>query len=162
MKNLILIGCTLGLLTTISAFSKKIPGTKFQTGPGDTLHYPDEKNFSNIRQLTFGADNAEAYWSYDNKYIIFQRTAPKDGIACDQMFIGKVPTSPAEKFEYRMVSSGKGRTTCGFFTRTISISSMPVPIWRGWMPACSGQGEVWKQVYGRYMTAMIFYGRSRW
>src|SRR6476661_5274829 len=82
----------------------------------DTLHYPEETHFKNIRQLTFGADNAEAYWSFDGKYIVFQRTAPRDGIPCDQIFMGKVP-APEQKFEYRMISSGKGRTTCSFFTK---------------------------------------------
>ena len=82
----------------------------------DTLHYPEEIHFSNLRQLTFGADNAEAYWSYDGKWIVFQRTAPKDGTPCDQIFIGKVPQK-GEKFSYKMISSGKGRTTCAFFTK---------------------------------------------
>jgi Tol biopolymer transport system component len=82
----------------------------------DTLHYPEETHFKNIRQLTFGADNAEAYWSYDGKWIVFQRTAPKDGIPCDQIFVGKVPKI-GEKFSYRMVSTGKGRTTCAFLTK---------------------------------------------
>lgn len=80
----------------------------------DTLHYADEKHFKNIRQLTFGGDNAEAYWSYDGKYIIFQRTHAKEGVACDQIFIGKVPAK-GEAFTYKMVSSGKGRTTCAYF-----------------------------------------------
>src|SRR5215213_7250260 len=82
----------------------------------DTLHYPEEQHFKNIQQLTFGGDNAEAYWSYDGKYIIFQRTAKKDGIACDQIFMGKVP-QPGAPFRYKMVSTGKGRTTCAFFTK---------------------------------------------
>jgi TolB protein len=82
----------------------------------DTLHYPEETHFKNVQQLTFGADNAEAYWSYDGKWIVFQRTAPKDGVPCDQIFIGKVP-GQGEKFSYKMVSSGKGRTTCAFFTK---------------------------------------------
>jgi TolB protein len=82
----------------------------------DTLHYSEETHFRNIQQLTFGADNAEAYWSYDGKWIVFQRTAPKDGISCDQIFVGKVPKK-AEKFTYKMVSRGKGRTTCAFFTK---------------------------------------------
>jgi TolB protein len=86
-------------------------------GDTDTLHYPDEKHFRNIQQLTFGGDNAEAYWSYDGKYLIFQRTNPKEGLNCDQIFIGKVPTKPGEKFTYKMVSSGKGRTTCSFFLK---------------------------------------------
>jgi len=81
----------------------------------DTVLYPDEHHFKNIQQLTFGGDNAEAYFSADSKYIIFQRTNPKEGLTCDQEFIGKVP-APGEKFTYKMISSGKGRTTCGFFT----------------------------------------------
>lgn len=84
--------------------------------PEDTVHFPEEKHFANVQQLTFGGDNAEAYFSYDGKYLIFQRTNPKEGLNCDQMFIGKVP-GPGEKFEPYMVSSGKGRTTCGFFTK---------------------------------------------
>lgn len=83
----------------------------------DSIQYANEKHFKNIRQLTFGGDNAEAYWSYDGKYLIFQKTNTKEGIMCDQMFIGKVPTSPNEPFVPKLVSSGKGRTTCGFFTK---------------------------------------------
>lgn len=85
-----------------------------QSAAGDTLHYADEKHFKNIQQLTFGGDNAEAYWSYDGKQIIFQRTNAKEGLLCDQMFIGTIPAF-GDKFEYKMVSSGKGRTTCGYF-----------------------------------------------
>lgn len=81
----------------------------------DSVLFAGEKHFKNVRQLTFGGDNAEAYWSYDGKHIIFQRTNPKEGINCDQIFIGKLPTSPNEQFTYKMVSSGKGRTTCAFF-----------------------------------------------
>ena len=83
----------------------------------DTVHYAEEKHFNNIQQLTFGGDNAEAYWSYDSKYLVFQRTNHKEGLDCDQIFIGKVPQQPGEKFEYKMVSTGKGRTTCAFFTK---------------------------------------------
>jgi TolB protein len=83
----------------------------------DTVLYPEESHFKNVRQLTFGGDNAEAYWSFDGKYIVFQRTQPKEGIACDQIFIGKVPQNGEDKFEYKLVSTGKGRTTCPFFTK---------------------------------------------
>jgi TolB protein len=83
----------------------------------DTILYPEETHFRNIQQLTFGGDNAEAYWSYDSKWLTFQRTNPKEGLKCDQIFIGKVPEKPGDKFEYRMISSGKGRTTCSFFTK---------------------------------------------
>lgn len=83
----------------------------------DTVHYPEEKHFNNIRQLTFGGDNAEAYFSYDGKWLIFQKTNLKEGIPCDQMYIGKIPTTPEEKFEPKLISTGKGRTTCGFFAK---------------------------------------------
>jgi TolB protein len=86
-----------------------------QPATPDSMHFAGEKHFANIQQLTFGGDNAEAYWSYDGKYIIFQRTNAKEGLKCDQIFIGKVPTKPGEKFIYKMVSTGKGRTTCAFF-----------------------------------------------
>ena len=114
------------LLMLISSFIKKektlsgiryspftihsqISGTPFTE---DTLHYPEEKHFKNLQQLTFGGDNAEAYFSFDSKWIIFQRTNPKEGIMCDEMFIGKVPKY-GEKFIYKKISSGKGRVTCG-------------------------------------------------
>ncbi len=84
--------------------------------PTDSIQYPEETHFKNVQQLTFGGDNAEAYFSFDGKWIIFQRTNPKEGIMCDEMFIGKVPKQ-GEKFEYKRVSSGKGRTTCGAFMK---------------------------------------------
>lgn len=82
----------------------------------DTLLYPEEKHFKNIQQLTFGGDNAEAYFSYDGKWLVFQRTSVKDGISCDQIFAGKIPV-PGAPFQYKRISTGKGRTTCGFFTK---------------------------------------------
>ena len=89
----------------------------FSAQAQDTLQFEGEKHFKNIRQLTFGGDNAEAYFSFDSKYLIFQRTNPAVGLPCDQMFIGKIPTSLEEKFEPRLISNGKGRTTCGAFTK---------------------------------------------
>ena len=82
----------------------------------DTLQYPSETHLQNVQQLTFGGDNAEAYFSFDSKWIIFQRTKANEGVLCDQIFIGKVPKQ-GEKFEYKMVSTGKGRTTCGAFLK---------------------------------------------
>jgi Tol biopolymer transport system component len=87
-----------------------------QAQVADTLHYPDEVHFKNVRQLTFGGDNAEAYWSFDGAYLVFQRTSVKDGIPCDQIFVGKVPDQ-GKPFIYKLVSTGRGRTTCAFFTK---------------------------------------------
>ena len=41
----------------------------------NTIHYPQEKHLKNIKQLTFGGDNAEAYWSFDNKKLVFQASS---------------------------------------------------------------------------------------
>ncbi len=67
-----------------------------QAVSNDTVHFEGEKHFRNVQQLTFGGDNAEAYWSYDGKYILFQKTSVKEGIPCDQIYMGKVPTKPGE------------------------------------------------------------------
>jgi TolB protein len=99
------------------SFKRATPAVRVSHAAGDTLTYPDEKHFRNMQQLTFGGDNAEAYLSFDDQYLIFQRTNPAEGLLCDQMFIGKLPTKPGEPFHYKMVSSGKGRTTCGFFMK---------------------------------------------
>jgi len=82
-----------------------------------TVHYADEKNFKNLRQLTFGGDNAEAYFSYDGKMLVFQKTYAKEGIPCDQIYVAKLPSSPQEAFVPKLVSTGKGRTTCAYFTK---------------------------------------------
>jgi TolB protein len=65
-------------------------------------------HLGNIRQLTAGGENAEAYWSPDSKQIIFQST--RDKLACDQIFIMN-----ADGSNQHMVSTGRGRTTCGYF-----------------------------------------------
>jgi len=69
---------------------------------------PGERFFSGLRQLTFGGQNAEAYFSSDGSKLIFQRTA--DDIPCDQQFIIDVDGSNMHR-----VSNGLGRTTCGYF-----------------------------------------------
>ncbi|RXK62740.1 hypothetical protein ESA94_07010 [Lacibacter luteus] len=100
------------------SFTKSVrPTTTKVQNVNDTILYPDEKHFKNMQQLTFGGDNAEAYFSYDGKWLIFQKTYAKEGIPCDQMYIGKIPTKPGEKFVPKLVSTGKGRTTCGAFTK---------------------------------------------
>lgn len=114
MKKLVYLLSLFALVASCNNSSKIADSATKQT---DTLRYPDEAHLKNIQQLTFGGDNAEAYWSYDSKYLVFQRTNPNAGIPCDQIFMGKVPTKKGEKFEPKMISSGKGRTTCPYFTK---------------------------------------------
>src|SRR5918994_603293 len=68
------------------------------------------EHLSNIKQLTSGGQNAEAYWSPDGKRIVFQST--RKGFECDQIFVMN-----ADGSDQRLVSTGKGRTTCGYFLR---------------------------------------------
>lgn len=68
-----------------------------------------EVHLLNPRQLTFGGENAEAYFSFDGKSVIFQST--RNPFDCDQQFTMQIDGS-----EVAQVSSGLGRTTCGFFT----------------------------------------------
>ena len=82
-----------------------------------------ERHLTNIRQLTFGRQNAEAYFSFNGTKLIFQSTnnwmkdssaSPRkpagSGLGCYQMYVMDV-----ESETVRLVSTGKGATTCGYF-----------------------------------------------
>jgi TolB protein len=77
-------------------------------GCGALLFAADPNRLTDIVQLTHGGQNAEAYWSPDGKRLIFQSTRP--GYECDQIFIMN-----ADGSDQKLVSTGKGRTTCGYF-----------------------------------------------
>jgi Tol biopolymer transport system component len=84
-------------------------GTAVLIGQTASLQpHAKESNLRNIRQLTFGGENAEAYFSLDGRQIVFQST--RQPYSCDQIF-----TMNADGSNLRMVSSGMGRTTCGYF-----------------------------------------------
>jgi TolB protein len=80
----------------------------------DTIQFAGETHFKNVRQLTFGGDNAECYFGFDNKHVVFQQTNIKNGIECDQIFYGTIPKKKNKPFTYNLVSTGKGRTTCAY------------------------------------------------
>ena len=75
----------------------------------------EEPHLKNLKQLTFGGDNAEAYWSFDNKKLCFQSNNKKWGLSCDQIFMldinAKLDTSKAPQ----LISTGMGRTTCSYY-----------------------------------------------
>ncbi len=70
---------------------------------------PEEKHFANIRQLTFGGQNAEGYWSRDGKQITYQTRQPQ--FPDEQIFVMNADGSGK-----RLVSTGKGRCTCSYFS----------------------------------------------
>lgn len=76
---------------------------------------PNEKHLTNLRQLTFGGDNAEAYWSFDGQSLTFQSNNPAWGLECDQIFSAPVSSFADTTFKPQIISTGSGRTTCSYF-----------------------------------------------
>lgn len=97
-----------GLLTVgVLALGTPREFDAFQS-PADPLRLPEEKHLRNIKQLTFGGENAEAYFSADGHRLIFQST--REGRGCDQIY-----TMTVDGSNVKMISTGLGRTTCAFF-----------------------------------------------
>lgn len=82
--------------------------TILATASAQDLIKPGEVHFKNMRQVTFGGENAEAYFSGDDSRLIFQST--RDGYKCDQIYTMNVDGS-----DVKLLSNGQGRTTCAFF-----------------------------------------------
>jgi Tol biopolymer transport system component len=98
---------TLFAASLVSSFAAT--GRSVRSGSSDELlRLPEEKRLKNIKQLTFGGENAEAYFSADGKQLIFQST--RDGRECDQIYTMNVDGS-----NVRLSSTGDGRTTCSYF-----------------------------------------------
>jgi TolB protein len=86
-----------------------LAGLLLAAGPADDpLWHPEERRLRNIRQLTFSGENAEAYFSPDNRWLIFQ--SHEEPGTCDQIYVMDINGESR-----RLVSTGQGRTTCGFF-----------------------------------------------
>ncbi|MFZ9754455.1 MAG: hypothetical protein ACO3DK_00280 [Bacteroidia bacterium] len=84
----------------------------------------ESKHLQNLRMLTYGGDNAEAYFRFDGQQLVFQSNNPAWGLQCDQIFYSPIadlnvqaqadgqlmgPAKPS------MISTGMGRTTCSYF-----------------------------------------------
>ena len=101
-----------------------------------------ETHLANIRQLTFGGQNAEAYFSADGKWLTFQRSPTDDPAQCDQQYVMHVDGSQLHR-----ISNGQGKTTCGYFydhDRRVFFAST-----HGSAPECPprpdmSQGYVWR------------------
>jgi Tol biopolymer transport system component len=131
-----------GFLLVLMAVAGGVQGLDAQssTQPMQTkLELPNEKHLVNIRQLSFGGENAEAYFSGDGSHLIFQ--SKRDGRQCDQIY-----TMRTDGTDVHMVSTGKGKTTCSYyfpdkerilFSSTHGASSECPP------PADYSHGYVW-------------------
>src|SRR5579871_1468737 len=96
----LLLACTTAFFSHDTASS--------QTAAPSEMATAQEKHLRNVHQLTFGGQNAEAYFSADDKKLIFQSS--HGDVKCDQIFTMNIDGS-----EQKMVSTGKGRTTCSFY-----------------------------------------------
>ena len=112
----------LGTLTVVLVFFACSPKKEVATSSVEVLnpstdepiHYPEEKHFKNVRQLTYGGNNAEAYWSFGGNKLIFQSDNPNWGLGCDQIFVLDTKAQP-DSSKRKLISTGRGRTTCSFF-----------------------------------------------
>lgn len=105
MRSSIRISAALTAAVSMAAFAQgagSSPATPIKPNPGE------EKHLANIRMLTHGGDNAEAYFSASGKQLTFQST--RDGRTCDQQYTMNVDGS-----DLRRISNGQGKTTCGYY-----------------------------------------------
>ncbi|MFQ5963686.1 MAG: TolB family protein [Candidatus Scalinduaceae bacterium] len=100
---MVLIGCVNKKAETLVSEPQPVVSEK----RAEVTIFEGETHFKNIRQLTFGGENAEAYFSYNAHKLIFQ--SKRDGLECDAIF-----TMNVDGTDVTMVSSGKGATTCSF------------------------------------------------
>ncbi len=103
MKNSLDYSVFVGFFLAVSSLFASAQGPL--PGPPDAIK---ENRLQNLKQLTFGGQNAEAYFSFDGTKIIFQST--RQPYECDQIFSMNVDGG-----DVKLLNSGKGRTTCGFF-----------------------------------------------
>jgi TolB protein len=96
-------------IIAIAMLAGSLAGGIYVAMPQTIRPHPKELHLRNIRQLTFGGTNAEAYFSFDGQKVIFQST--REPFKCDQIF-----TMSRDGSNVRRVSTGTGRTTCGYFT----------------------------------------------
>jgi Tol biopolymer transport system component len=104
----------------LSACSPQEPALDLQAAydpATDSLWFPGEAHLRRIRQLTFGGNNAEAYWSFDSRRLLFQSDwSAINTQGCDQIFEMNADGAPLDDGStYRLVSTGTGRTTCSYF-----------------------------------------------
>ncbi len=109
MKNFTILFLSLAIISCQQSSSTEQESTNV-----DSLRYEQEVHLKNVRQLTWGGNNAEAYWSFDGASLVFQSDYSEWGVECDQIFTLDV-SNPQKGERPNMVSTGLGRTTCAYF-----------------------------------------------
>uniref|UniRef100_A0A832I0D5 DUF5050 domain-containing protein n=1 Tax=Eiseniibacteriota bacterium TaxID=2212470 RepID=A0A832I0D5_UNCEI len=110
----VLVALALGALALAAAAPRPAAGPHriqpraMRALPADSLIRPGERHFARLWQITSGGENAEGYFSADGRWLVFQST--RDGHPCDRIFVMSLVTGATH-----MVSTGTGRTTCGYF-----------------------------------------------
>jgi Tol biopolymer transport system component len=81
-----------------------------------SIGFSQEKHLKNLKQLTYGGDNAEAYFSPNGKFASFQSNNKAWGLQCDQIFALDIEKASKDStYKPPIVSTGKGRTTCSYY-----------------------------------------------
>ena len=104
MKTLITL---FTLILLVTPYEVRMPAAANAQKQEASLALPNEKHLRNLRQLTFGGENAEAYFNGDGTRLIFQ--SKRDGRKCDQIY-----TMRTDGSDLHMVSTGMGTTTCSY------------------------------------------------
>lgn len=121
------------------------------------LHYPAEKHLKNIKQLTFGGDNAEAYFSTDGKKLVFQSNNKAWGNECDQIYFLDWNKRNLQTTKPPLLSTGKGRTTCAYFMPgNKSVLYASTHLANDSCPAVPGKRQDGKYVWPIYDSYDIF------
>jgi TolB protein len=149
-RSLIVAGAAaFGVLAGAALLGAAAPRAQDPYGP--VQPESGEAHLRNIRQLSFGGQNAEAYFSASGRLITFQ--SARDGYGCDQQFVMNLDGA-----QVRRISNGTGRTTCGYFydrDRRVLFAST-----HGAGPECppqpdNSQGYVWRlDDYDLYTTRL--------
>lgn len=100
-----------GLFACVMVNAPAVAQSTFAKWPDSApiASHPKEKRLRNVRQLTFGGQNAEAYWSADGETIVFQTRQPEWP---DE----QIAIMNADGSAKKLVSTGKGRCTCSYLT----------------------------------------------
>lgn len=115
MKKILGFSIVLSLITSCNgSHSTETDGQSGATYVSK-VHYDQEKHLANVKQLTWGGDNAEAYFSFNGKSLSFQSNNPTWGLNCDQIFSLDWQDDSLLLTKPIPVSNGLGRTTCSYY-----------------------------------------------